>query len=539
MQFFIFVFELLYSINLIGCEVILSDKSTGSFYTPYNLVEFMTDYIHGRINVNRILEPSAGDGRFVEYLKSFDSFIHLIENDPSKTKELFNRKFKNTEITCQDFITFSLEYTEKYDLIIGNPPYISKKNLTEEQRTAAKELVKSFNLPDDLFQNLWVLFILGSVKLLSENGVIFFVLPFEFLQVQYAEKLRGFLEEKFNTIEITTFEKRVFTDIEQDVCLVYLTNEQIDKPYVKYTTINSVEKPEIIFESVIMKNKPIKKWSNCILNDDETEILERISVQYPQIRSFGDISPGIVTGANSFFIMDRTKAEQLQMEPQNGYLKILSRSSDISNKLLFTAQDFEDLISHKKKIYLINLTGIPEKNFSGKLKEHLKQGEKDKVNERYKCKQRNRWYDVPIVKTGDICFFKRYHRIPRIIINESEIHTTDIAYNIRLKEKFDKYSFAFCFYNSLTLVLCEYNGRFYGGGVGELVPSEFKDLHIPYCKVEKHHILFLDQLMRENHDILEIVDYVDKIVLNISAKEKEILQDIRNRFIKRRTMNNS
>lgn len=61
----------------------------------------------------------------------------------------------------------------------------------------------------------------------------FFVLPFEFLQVQYAEKLRIFLEKKFNTIEITTFEDRVFTDIEQDVCQVYFSNEEFAKPFIR------------------------------------------------------------------------------------------------------------------------------------------------------------------------------------------------------------------------------------------------------------------------------------------------------------------
>ena len=94
----------------------------------------------------------------------------------------------------------------------------------------------------------------------------FFVLPFEFLQVQYAEKLREFLETKFNTIEITTFEDGVFSDIEQDVCLVYLSNEKNGKPYIKYTTLISAEDTTKTFESIIMRNKPLKKWSNCIIS---------------------------------------------------------------------------------------------------------------------------------------------------------------------------------------------------------------------------------------------------------------------------------
>lgn len=46
-------------------------------------------------------------------------------------------------------------------------------------------------------------------------------------------------------------------------------------------------------------------------------------------------------------------------------------------------------------------------------------------------------------------------------------------------------SFVFCFYNSMTLAQCEYNGRYYGGGVRELVPSELQSLTIPYETIEE------------------------------------------------------
>ena len=111
--------------------------------------------------------------------------------------------------------------------------------------------------------------------------------------------------------------------------------------------------------------------------------------------------------------------------------------------------------------------------------------------------------------------------------------TTDIAY-YKADWKYDKFSFAFCFYNSLTLVLCEYNGRFYGGGVGELVPNEFKDLHIPYQPVEKEQVNILDTMFREKRDFTDIIDYVDGIVLNLPKEQKELLQNIRNRYLKRR-----
>ncbi|MBQ2288353.1 MAG: Eco57I restriction-modification methylase domain-containing protein, partial [Lachnospiraceae bacterium] len=84
----------------------------------------------------------------------------------------------------------------KYSLIIGNPPYINKKNMAKEDIDKAKALCKTEKLEVSAMQNMWLAFVVGASRLLLEEGTIFFVLPMEFLQVQYAEKLRIHLESK-------------------------------------------------------------------------------------------------------------------------------------------------------------------------------------------------------------------------------------------------------------------------------------------------------------------------------------------------------
>lgn len=203
--------------------------------------------------------------------------------------------------------------------------------------------------------------------------------------------------------------------------------------------------------------------------------------------------------------------------------------------LSLTSLDFERIISKSNRTHLVNLNGLARESFSKELIAYIAKGEEEKINERYKCKKRRRWYDVPIIKRGDACFFKRYNIIPRIIANTAQLHTTDIIYNIRFKEGYDAASFAFCFYNSLTLALCEYSGRFYGGGVGELVPSEFKQLSIPYKEIDAKNIKELDKMFRNRSELSAIIDYVDSIVLtDLSNNDIQILQQIRSRYLRRR-----
>lgn len=540
---FIYAFLMVFMVFPVYCHItvllvkecsLMDNKQTGSFYTPMSLIEYMVGYARTRIAPHSILEPSAGDGRFVQALQSFMCPITLVEYEEHKVANLKDVYSDSCEIFSDDYLNFSINCNSKYDLIIGNPPYISKKKLPQAQRDLSLKLLDCFDLPHDLFQNIWVSFILAALKNLSPNGAIFFVLPFEFLQVQYAEKLREFLEGKFNTIEITTFEDRVFPEIEQDICLVYLCNEQQGKPYIKYTTLVSDTDPKKTFESIILRNKPLKKWSNCILNDMETETLLKTSALFPKIKSFGKIAPGIVTGANSYFVLSKKAIDALNI-PDNLELPILTKGSYVPSLLLLKLSDFQSIEAPKRRTRLLNLHTAKEETFSQKLISYLEDGKEKKIHERYKCGLRKRWFDVPIVNTGGACFFKRFHKLPKLIVNEAGVHTTDVSYNIRFNASIDPASFVFCFYNSLTLALCEYNGRFYGGGVGELVPSEFKDLCIPYREISKDKIIQLDQLFRNNSTYTDIIDYVDSIVLaDLPHEVIVLLQKIRNRYLTRR-----
>ena len=124
----------------------MDNKLTGSFYTPQKLIEYMAKYISGRITPRSILEPSAGDGRFVPAISIFDCPITAVELYKEKADALHMHCGEKCEIICADFLSYALETEKKYDFIIGNPPYISKKSLPECQRDLSLKLVEHFKL---------------------------------------------------------------------------------------------------------------------------------------------------------------------------------------------------------------------------------------------------------------------------------------------------------------------------------------------------------------------------------------------------------
>ena len=102
-----------------------------------------------------------------------------------------------------------MDQEEKYDLILGNPPYIRYQYLTEKQRQIQAEILSSHGMKPNKLINAWVAFLVASIQLLSETGTIAFVIPAEILQVAYAEELRLFLSTHLSKITLITFEDLV------------------------------------------------------------------------------------------------------------------------------------------------------------------------------------------------------------------------------------------------------------------------------------------------------------------------------------------
>ncbi len=162
-----------------------SKNKYGQYFTPKMVAEFMVSLAD--INfTSKILEPSCGKGVFLDVLteKGFSN-LDAYEIDKELT-------------TKYDFVNYksfvSTEITNKFDLIIGNPPYIRWKNLEKELKLELENNPiwnKYFNsLCDYLY-----IFILKSIELLNENGQLIFICPEYWLNTTHSLSLRNYMVE--------------------------------------------------------------------------------------------------------------------------------------------------------------------------------------------------------------------------------------------------------------------------------------------------------------------------------------------------------
>jgi adenine-specific DNA methylase len=157
--------------------------------------------------------------------------------------------------------------------------------------------------------------------LLKENGKIGFVIPAELLQVSYAQQLGAFLAHYYNKINIISFEKLVFPDIQQEVVLLLCERsrsdthliehiELKDASHLKRLDVNRLKSPtkKIDFKS--------NKWTYYFLEQDEIDFLENISTKrkVPTIGDYANVEVGITTGANDYFTVPYSTVAFYQLE---------------------------------------------------------------------------------------------------------------------------------------------------------------------------------------------------------------------------------
>ncbi len=143
----------------------------GQIFTPINVVSRMLAL---RKNDGSILEPSCGDGAFLACL---DSNAVGVEIDGSLLKD--NR------VIVDDFFSYDIE--NKFDTIIGNPPYIRFQDIRHDTKNI---------LPMELFDrrsNLYLFFIFKCIKHLNTGGELIFITPRDFLKATSSARLNEFL----------------------------------------------------------------------------------------------------------------------------------------------------------------------------------------------------------------------------------------------------------------------------------------------------------------------------------------------------------
>lgn len=495
-------------------------RLTGAVYTPSPVAEAvirvaMKDMPGRRL---RVLEPSAGDGAFLGQLANLASdHDHVAIDIDEKVVETLGLNAaawpEATELHAQDFIDFACERLEqntaKFDLIVGNPPFIRKHNFAPEFKASLERLstLADYSLLD--LKNSWAAFLVASSQLVSEDGVVAFVLPYELITVAYGQAVLKRMLRVFKRVDVFVSDEKAFPEIEQDA-VIFVGCREPAQPVGLY--VQRVKQLSDLASAVehrldMADGRPMALDLNTfLLPPSLMPTLRQLEADLPSLSDLATSAPGVVTAANDFFILKDTDVERLGLLQH--VLPILKKQSVTNRSPVFSVSDFEAL-SQRDPCRLLYVKG-PIEAFDDDLKAYIATGVEWGLPDRYKCRHRKHWYEVPLVPTAPGFFFKRSYGFPRICVNEANVHITDTAYGLRPKTGRTMRGICFSFYNSLTLLFAEINGRFYGGGVLELSPSELKRLPIIYHEpTDEEFNNFVEVHRQAKNDPLPILNFGD------------------------------
>jgi adenine-specific DNA-methyltransferase len=154
-------------------ELALDVAHRGQVFTPVEIVDRMIGLMRRN---GRTLEPACGDGAFVGRLRLPPGNVVAIENDAA---------IAPAGALVEDF--FAYPETERFDTIIGNPPYVKARDILPE--TAGR--LRSRLL--DGHANLYLHFIEKCVRHLAPGGELIFITPRDFLKATGATRLNTWL----------------------------------------------------------------------------------------------------------------------------------------------------------------------------------------------------------------------------------------------------------------------------------------------------------------------------------------------------------
>ncbi len=525
------------------------EKLRGGFYTPKDIADFMLRWaLNGDKEMN-ILEPSCGDGVFLRIMNErqipFNS-VTAIEFDPFEYEKAKEIGLKNSVLINDDFHNYCLTTEDKFDLIIGNPPYIRYQYFSKEQQILAEQIFKKSKLKYSKLTNAWVSFVVGSSQLLKEKGKIAFVLPAEVLQVSYAQQLREFLAHFYNKINIVSFEKLVFPEIQQEVVLLLCEKDDSSTHKIEHIELRDADGlKDLDISKLKNPQKTIdfksNKWTFYFLDQEEIDFLENLQEfkTVPKLGKYADVEVGITTGANPFFTVPLSTVQFYNLEK---YAKPLVGRSVQVPSLIFTEEDWKKNRDIQARTHLLTFPKMSELNGSVGARDYLNYGIEQGINQGYKCGIRDEWQIIPSLKISDALFIRRNHLYPKLIINQANAYTTDTMHRVNIKKNVNLNAFIASYYNSLSFAFAEISGRSHGGGVLELMPSEVQNIFLPYDESNEDLIETIDTMIRAKKGINAILEITNKKILvdnyGFSKKDVEIANRIWKKLSNRRLNRN-
>lgn len=446
-----------------GNKHLSSNKQNGVFYTPLELADFLVSKI-GIEDIKSVLEPASGNGALVKSLlarkkdiDSADYSLTCIDIEHSLEDDLVDN---NIIFIQEDYLMSKLK--GKFDLVLTNPPYV-KHQYQDKYYSGLEKVYSNYNLTLNKQSDLWVHFIVKSMSHLNIGGQIAAILPWSFLQADYAIEVRKLILKKFKKVFCLGLKNSLFANTEERVVCLWLSGYGMET--------EQLSGAEWRFGDSTYRSHPlsIQNWTGKRVllyqqNNVDTLLYRLCQLGFKPLENFGTCKLGIVTGANSFFVKKRTDLDTYFIK-ESDTIPILTSSKDLGKYSIDGLHDLKRMLR------------ITDQN-ENRYKNLILEGEMEEYDKRSHCKVRRKWYQILDSKIADAFYPYRFTQYGFITSNDHGIQSLNSVHRIYFNElSTQQYqSILISSFTKYSQISLRSVSKSYGKGVFKVEPGILKNL---------------------------------------------------------------
>ncbi len=531
------------------------NKLRGGFYTPEALVELCLQRASGLLEGTgaiRVLEPSAGDGAFLRGLTrtgcglgervSEVCAVEVVPEEAAKAEQSLRSLGVPGRVLRRSVLQWAADTDEWFELVLGNPPFVRYQFVTAADRARIARLGTRLGLTFRGVANLWIPVLLGALARLKPDGALAVVLPTECFTGCSAASVREWLSGEVDQLTLDLFAPGSFPDVRQEVAV--LSGRRAACEAARHRSMRIFEhRRDGSRRSWSYTPKPEdRNWTPSLIEPRQLEAVDAACAleTVTRLDRVARLEVSTVTGANNFFCVDEETRAEHGLHPWTRPLLARARHAP---GLVVEAGDHARARARGARAWLLDFDAdAPNPQTRPGARGYLEAGARHGLAERYKCRIRQPWYRVPSIRHGSLLLSKRSHLYPRLLMNTAAVHTTDTIYrgDVLSPRRLSVADLVAGFHCSLTLLMVELEGRSFGGGVLELVPSEISRLAVVRGAGLGRHLADLDKVARGSEPE-DLVCATDALLVNsglLTGELNDVLRDGRETLLDRRLQRN-
>jgi len=467
----------------------------GQFATPFALALSLARYAHKTLGKGRFrfLDPAIGTGSFYSALSQVFPAMSIeaatgIELDPSFAEAAQSLWGKSGLRVIQGDFTKQKLPAQRFSLILSNPPYVRHHHLESNAKDRLKaQLARSLHMEISGLAGLYCYFLLLCHEWMEEQGLAIWLIPSEFMDVNYGVTLRRYLTERVMLLHIHRF---CPTDVQFTDALVssaVVVFRKIPPPpghLVRFSFAGEIENPSTEGRVPLEVLRQSRKW---------TQFPARTNFESTDEPTLGDlflIKRGLATGSNSFFILNEEETRTWQI-PRRFLKPILPGPRYLTADIIDQRADGGPVVS--PLLYLLDCSESEEKIKVSwpRFYAYLQKGREEDIHVSYLASHRAPWYSqeqrppAPFLCTYMGRSANGKHPF-RFIWNRSEATAHNVYLMLypksRLQEALKNHpELAAKVFEALQSVKASQfisEGRVYGGGLHKVEPKELAQIPV-------------------------------------------------------------